>query len=57
MKAYIKLVMIMEFVVNFATSKSMQSEVQCSHIKTYINILGVSDGKTHNRMDQILIDR
>jgi hypothetical protein len=30
-------------VVNFATSKISLSKVQCSHIATFINILGQSD--------------
>jgi hypothetical protein len=40
-------------VVNFATLKNLL-EVQCSHIVTFINLLG---GKTHNKIGHVLIGR
>jgi hypothetical protein len=46
--------------VNFATSKTSESKVRCSHIATSINIrvLGTSpDGKIHNQIEHILVDR
>jgi hypothetical protein len=59
MKVYTKLVMIMELqvgLVNFATSKTSESKVQCSHITSSINILGCLQ-KAHNQIDHILVDR
>jgi hypothetical protein len=45
-------------VVNFATSKNL-SRVQCSHITTFINTLGLhmKGRQTHNQTDHILIDK
>jgi hypothetical protein len=38
--------------------KTSESKVRCSHIATTINILGhLPDGKTHNQIDHILVDR
>jgi hypothetical protein len=44
-------------VVNFAASKKLLSKVRCSHIVTFVNLLGHPDRKTHNQIDHILIDR
>jgi hypothetical protein len=33
------------------------SKVQCSHIATFINVLGYPDRKTQNKIDHILKDR
>jgi hypothetical protein len=58
MKVYMKLVMIMELVVNFASSKNLIVKsiiFPDSNIHTY-NWMS-PDGKTHNQIDHIQIDR
>jgi hypothetical protein len=57
-KVYTKLVMVIERVVNFATSKNLTVKNTMFHIPTSINMLGqLQMGKPHNRIDHILVDR
>jgi hypothetical protein len=44
-------------IVNFATSKNLVSKAKCSHNAVFINSWKSPDGKFHNPIDHIVIDR
>jgi hypothetical protein len=58
MKVYKKLVMITELVVNFATSKNLWvKSTMIPHRNIHKDTWKSSDGKTHNQIGHILVDR
>jgi len=58
MRVYIRVVMIMVFrIVNFATSKSLVKSTMFVHQNIHRATWTSPDGKTHNQICHILIDR
>jgi hypothetical protein len=58
MKVYTKLVMITERLLNFATSKNLRvKSTMFSHCNIHKYTWKSPDGKTHNQIEYILVDR